>query len=91
MGGDSEVSDRNMMRLAAGLGYRRYTELLEHVDLSNVTQIFGADDEQVGRLQPEESSFLEKRGATVREKPDGHRATIAAAIPDLKVILGLGD
>lgn len=65
MGMGSEVGDQNMMRLAAGLGYHRYSQLLADLDLSNVTFIASTRDEQVGRLTNQEIAFLTARGAEV--------------------------
>ena len=72
MGGETPEADRNMARLAAGLGHKRYTELLADVDLSNVVYVYGDVDEQVGRLSEAEVAFLESRSATVIEYEGGH-------------------
>ena len=72
MGGETPAADRNMARLAAGLGHKRYSQLLADVDLSNVVYVYGTDDEQVGRLSDAELAFLEGRGATVIEYEGGH-------------------
>lgn len=72
MGGETPEADRNMARLAAGLGHKRYTELLADVDLSNVVYVYGDVDEQVGRLSEAEVAFLESRSATVIEYQGGH-------------------
>lgn len=72
MGGETPEADRNMARLAAGLGHKRYTELLADIDLSNVVYVYGDVDEQVGRLSEAEVAFLESRSATVIEYEGGH-------------------
>lgn len=72
MGGETPEADRNMARLAAGLGHKRYTELLADVDLSNVVYVYGDVDEQVGRLSEAEVAFLEGQSATVIEYQGGH-------------------
>lgn len=81
MGGETPEADRNMARLAAGLGHKRYTELLADVDLSNVVYVYGDVDEQVGRLSEAEVAFLESRSATVIEYQGGH-ATPAEVTQD---------
>lgn len=82
MGGDgSEFVDGNMAKLAAGLGYKRFTDLLAETDLRNVIYAYGHLDEQVGRLSPEEVSFLEERGATVLRGEGDHGATISQLVP----------
>ena len=78
MGGENEIADRNMARLAAGLGHKRYTELLADVDLTNVAYIYGETDQQVGRLSAAEITFLTDKGATVEAHPGGHGEAIDA-------------
>ena len=46
------------MRLQAGFGKNRYTQLLQNKDLSNVIYAFGEKDEAVGRLAAEEVNFF---------------------------------
>lgn len=61
-----EIEDRNMSRLAAGLGNNRYvTEFTNINDLSKITYVAGDRDEQVGKLTTEEIQFLNNKGATV--------------------------
>ena len=72
MGAGTEAGDRNMARLAAGLGHKRYTELLADTDLSTVRYVYGETDEQVGRLSAAEIAFLEAQGAEVISDPGGH-------------------
>lgn len=61
-----DVEDRNMSRLAAGLGNNRYiTEFANINDLSKITYVAGDRDEQVGKLTTEEIQFLNGKGATV--------------------------
>ncbi|MBT3187571.1 MAG: hypothetical protein HN335_01100 [Anaerolineae bacterium] len=76
MGGGSEFVDGNMAKLAAGLGHKRYTELLANIDLSNVIYIYGKTDEQVGRLLEAEMTFLESKGTTVLVGEGDHSGTI---------------
>ncbi len=72
MGGDSAIGDRNMSRLAAGLGHKRYTEELVDTDLSKVVYVSGNLDEQVGRLTTAEVAFLEQKGASLITYEGGH-------------------
>lgn len=81
MGGETPEADRNMARLAAGLGHKRYSQLLADIDLSNVVYVYGDIDEQVGRLSDAEVAFLESRSATVIEYEGGH-ATPAEVTQD---------
>ena len=81
MGGETPEADRNMARLAAGLGHKRYSQLLADIDLSNVVYVYGDTDEQVGRLSDAEVAFLESRSATVIEYQGGH-ATPAEVTQD---------
>ncbi len=76
MGGEGEFVDANMARLAAGLGYKRFTALLEGADLSNVIYGYSHFDEQVGRLTSEEIDFLLRTGAVVIGLPTDHGGAI---------------
>ena len=91
MGAGTDAGDRNMARLAAGLGHHRYTERLADVDLSSLIYVYGELDEQVGRLSPAEISFLESAGATVWRSERGHDAAdefLAAAVAEMLGIEG---
>ena len=81
MGGETPEADRNMARLAAGLGHKRYSQLLADVDMSNVVYVYGDADEQVGRLSDAEVAFLEGRSASVIAYEGGH-ATPAEVTQD---------
>ncbi len=72
MGSDNPIVDKNMPKLAAGLGYKRYAELLAGINLSNVVYIYGQADEQVGRLSGMELEFLHNHNATVLKSENGH-------------------
>ncbi len=68
-----DVIERNIGRLAAGLGMNRYTQLLNTVnDLSNLTYIYGATDQAVGSLTAEEVAFLESKNANILTGNGGH-------------------
>lgn len=76
MGMGSDLGNQNMMRLAAGLGYHRYSQLLSDLDLSNVTFIASTQDEQVGRLTDQEIAFLTGHGAEVISVDADHETAI---------------
>ena len=79
MGGEGPVADRNMARLAAGLGHHRYSERLAAIDMTNVVYVYGDLDEQVGRLSEAEVAFLNERGADVIRYDGGHETPFAVA------------
>ena len=79
MGGEGPVADRNMARLAAGLGHHRYSERLAAIDMANVVYVSGDLDEQVGRLSDAEAAFLTGRGADVIRYDGGHDTPFAVA------------
>lgn len=71
-----EVKERNLIRLSAGLGMNRYTQLLDPIeDLSNLTYIYGATDEAVGSLTDEEVQFLESKNTNIIAGSGGHGET----------------
>ena len=76
MGAGTPAGDRNMARLAAGLGHQRYTERLAGLDLGNVVYAYGDTDEQVGRLTAAEVRFLEDAGATVQRSDGDHGGAV---------------
>ncbi len=86
-----ELEDRNMSRLAAGLGYNRYiTKLNDISSLSKITYVFGDRDEQVGPLTTEEATFLINKGASVLFVENGdHSESIDAGLVELKSIFDL--
>ena len=89
MGGAGIHTDANMARIAAGLGHNRYTELLNGMDLSNVTYIYGMVDEQVGRLSDAEIAFLREHGAAVRSVDGSHGDAIVEMAVVLPELLGI--
>jgi len=69
----TNVFERNIARLFAGAVKNRYTQLFNTIeDLSNITYIYGATDEQVGSLTTEEVQFLESKNATILTGNGGH-------------------
>ena len=81
-----DILDRNMSKLAAGLGHNRYTSKLKtYKDLSKVTYVFGTTDEQVGSLTEKEVQFLKERKAKVISVDKGtHNSAINKGIKLLK-------
>ena len=73
---DPDVTERNLLRLSAGLGMNRYTELLNPIEnLSKLTYVYGETDEAVGSLTSEEVQFLESKNATVISGKGDHGET----------------
>lgn len=81
-----DILDRNMSKLAAGLGHNRYTSKLKTCkNLSKVTYVFGTTDEQVGSLTEKEIQFLKERKAKVISIDKGtHNSAINEGIKLLK-------
>lgn len=89
MGGEGEYTDANMARLAAGLGYKRYTQLLASVPLDNVVYIYGEKDDQVGCLSADEVAFLQEKEVTLISGPGTHEQTFTEyLLPGLKAMMG---
>ena len=86
--GDSE---KNMSKLAAGLGKNRYTETLDkYPDLSKVTYVYGKIDEAVGKLTQSEIDFLNDKNVTIIEGAGNHSQTIDNYIVEgFKVAFGV--
>lgn len=68
--------ERNLNKIAAGLGKNRYTQLFKNFDLSNVTYIYGKKDDAVGKLTDEEINFLQTKRAKVIAGEGDHGETI---------------
>lgn len=67
------VFNRNEARLFAGLVMNRYTQDFNPIeDLSNITYIYGATDEEVGSLTSEEVMFLQSKNANILTGNGGH-------------------
>jgi len=71
-----DVTDRNMPRLAAGYGYKRYTQLLKDVNMSNVVYVYGMKDDAVGRLTKDEIIFLKAKNVRIIKGEKGHEETM---------------
>ncbi|QTD38692.1 hypothetical protein JL193_05340 [Polaribacter batillariae] len=91
LGDGSDAEERNMARLAAGLGYNRYTDRLSSIsDLSKITYIYGNRDEQVGPLSVQEIQFLKGKNANVILSNGGdHDGAIDTGLNLLKQIFGI--
>lgn len=68
----STVLEKNLSKIAAGFGHKRYTKLLENVDLSNVIYYYGKKDQNVGRLTQKEIEFLKSKKVNLVTKEGGH-------------------
>ena len=76
MGGGNSIADKNTSLLAAGLGYKRFTELLKDKDLSKVVYFYGSIDDQVGSLSPAEVDFLKSKAVPITRYESDHGGTI---------------
>ena len=85
------AKSRNMARLAAGLGYNRYTNKLNNIsDLSKITYVYGNRDEQVGPLSTQEIQFLKGKKANVVLSDNGnHDNAIKTGLKLLKRTFGI--
>jgi len=73
----TDITDKNMCKLAAGLGFNRYTQVLnKYSDLSKVTYIYGKTDDAVGKLTDAEIHFLQSKNVKVISGPGTHSQTI---------------
>ncbi|WP_234859102.1 hypothetical protein [Aquimarina aquimarini] len=74
---ETDITERNMARLAAGLGMNRYTHLLNTFeDLSKITYVYGKKDQAVGRLTDAEVNFLHSKNANIISGNGDHDETI---------------
>ncbi|WP_299260224.1 hypothetical protein [uncultured Aquimarina sp.] len=73
----SDVIDRNLDRLAAGVSNNRYTERLNsYEDLSKITYVYGEIDQAVGKLTTTEIEFLQSKNVNIIAGPGNHDETI---------------
>lgn len=73
----TDVTDRNLDKLAAGLGMNRYTQtLLTFEDLSKITYVYGKTDQAVGTLTDIEIEFLESKNVNIIAGSGDHDETI---------------
>ena len=59
------------MKLMAGFGYNRHIDSLSSLNLTNLMYLYGESDQAVGRLLPNEVTFLQNANATVVAVPNG--------------------
>lgn len=59
-------------KLAAGIGHKRFTDLLKFKDLSNVLYVYGELDQSVGRLTEKEVDFLMQKNVSILKTNGGH-------------------
>jgi len=62
--------------LAAGLGDKRYTQLLQDKDLSKMDYFYGGIDDQVGRLSDKEINFQKSKGVNLVKFDKDHEGAI---------------
>jgi len=86
-----DTEHKNTAKLAAGLGYNRYTDKLKNIsDLSKITYVHGNRDSQVGPLSTQEIQFLNGKGAkTVLADGAGHNEAISKGLAILKQTFGI--
>ncbi len=73
----TDVTQRNMDRLAAGLSMNRYTQIFDTFeDLSKITYVYGKTDQAVGRLTDNEIQFLESKNVNIITGNGNHDETI---------------
>ncbi len=73
---EPDVIERNLNRISAGFSMNRYTQLFNTIeDLSNITYIYGATDEAVGKLTTNEVQFLESKNTNIIAGPGNHTTT----------------
>lgn len=88
---ETSVSERNISRLAAGLGHHRYTRRLSNVQgLSKITYVYGDRDKSIGKLTLEELAFMQQKNMKVIRIPGGsHSAASIAGVKKLKEYFNL--
>lgn len=69
---DNTVKDKNMRRLAAGLGFNRYIQNLAKPDLSNTIFISATNDPYVGAFTKEEYDFALSNAEEMLYVEGGH-------------------
>ncbi|RUT72193.1 hypothetical protein D0817_00820 [Flavobacterium cupreum] len=80
------AKDRNLGRLAAALGCKRFTALWENVKgLDKIMYYYGTKDEKVGNFTAEEIKFLVSKKVQLFSVPEGnHDDTSGAGVSKLK-------
>ncbi|MCK8481506.1 hypothetical protein [Psychroserpens algicola] len=78
---EPDVKERNFNRISAGFAMNKYTQLFNTIeDLSNITYIYGENDEAVGRLTTDEVQFLQSKNTNIISGPGNHTTTFEAFI-----------
>ncbi len=73
----TDITAKNMNKLAAGLGKNRYTNLFNTFqDLSNITYVYGEIDQKIGKLTDSEVQFLQSKGANIIVSNKNHGETL---------------
>ena len=79
---EMDVVERNLNRIAAGFAMNRYTQLFDTFDdLSQITYIYGENDEAVGSLTAAEVRFLQSKNARIIIGSGGHDDTLSRLVP----------
>lgn len=78
---------KNMAKLAAGFGHKRYMKLLKDIPLEKVIYVHGTKDENVGRLTQEEIDFLKSKKVNAIQKDGGHEIMITYIEESLNLLL----
>ena len=73
----ADVTDRNMLKLAGGLGKNRYTQKFASIEsLSKITYVYGKKDDNVGKLSSDEIEFLQSKNVTTITGEGNHQETM---------------
>ncbi|MBF8984144.1 hypothetical protein IZY60_11405 [Lutibacter sp. B2] len=87
---NKNVEQKNMFKLASGLGQNRYTEKLKKYDLAKITYVYGKADEAVGKLTDEEVAFLKSKNANVIAGEGNHCvAAMGCIVEGAKTAFGI--
>ena len=68
---DNTMKDKNMRKLAAGLGFNRYTELLANADLTNAIFVTAPNDSYVGDFTTGAIDLLKVKSEALFILPEG--------------------
>ena len=84
---DGDTVQKNLRKLAAAFGHKRYTQLLANTDLSNMIYIYGKTDQAVGSLTAKEVEFLQSKDVTVIASKGGHEVSATHLRAGLNLLL----
>lgn len=83
-GNERGILDQNMSKIAAGLGFNRYTEKLKNTDLSDVIFVTSQNDPFVGDFTAEAIEFADQNAETlITLKEAGHSAIFSPYLMNL--------